>query len=264
MIREKTKYYNTKIIETSFTEIYEYEEVIGYGFTNPVNEKNLEYIKFEEASYEEKSKRVERMKKYHKNERWELGRLIDANFDDRTSFLTLTFKENIDDIQKTNYEFNKFIKRLNYKIYKTKKAKLKYIGVWELQKRGAIHYHIVLFSVPKIPYKELKAIWPHGSVNIKKIDVDQRENIGRYISKYFEKNMDDPKLLVKFMNKKRVFKSKNLKQPKVRLELNDEWKTFSDDEVLFRKTYRGFKKVGEEYQEYRIRYTKLKNRSDNL
>lgn len=40
MIREKMKYYNTKIIETSFTEIYEYEEVIGYGFTNLVNEKN--------------------------------------------------------------------------------------------------------------------------------------------------------------------------------------------------------------------------------
>jgi hypothetical protein len=259
----KLKYYNTKIIETSFTEVYEYEEVTGYGFTRPSNETNREYIKFEDASYEEKSKRVERMKKYHINERWELGRLIDANFDHRTSFLTLTFKENIDDIQKTNYEFNKFIKRLNYKIYKSKEAKLKYIGVWELQKRGAIHYHIVLFSVPKIPYKDLKEIWPYGSVNIKKIDVDQRENIGRYISKYFEKNIGDPQLLVKFMNKKRVFKSKNLKQPKIRFELNEEWKTFSDDEVLFQKTYTGYKKVGGGYQEYRIRYTKLKHRSDN-
>lgn len=65
------------------------------------------------------------------------------------------------------------------------------------------------------------------------------------------------------MNKKRVFKSKNLKQPKIRFELNEEWKTFSDDEVLFQKTYTGYKKVGGGYQEYRIRYTKLKHRSDN-
>ena len=41
----KLKYYNTKIIETCFTEVYEYAEVIGYGFTNPVNETNGEYIK---------------------------------------------------------------------------------------------------------------------------------------------------------------------------------------------------------------------------
>ena len=44
-------------------------------------------------------------------------RLVDTNFDKRTSFLTLTTKENIQDRNQFNLLFDKFIKRLNYKIF---------------------------------------------------------------------------------------------------------------------------------------------------
>lgn len=53
--------------------------------------------------------------------RFEIARLVDTNFDNQTKFLTLTFKENIQDIEYANNEFKKFIKRLNYDLYKTKK-----------------------------------------------------------------------------------------------------------------------------------------------
>lgn len=204
------------------------------------------------------------MKKYHKNQRWELSRLIDMNFDNRTSFLTITFKENIDDIEYANKEFKKFIKRLNYKVHKTKKAKLKYIAAWELQKRGAIHYHIILFSMPYIKYENLKNMWPLGSVFINKIKVDKKENVGRYISKYLEKNIDDQDFLLKYMHKKRVFKSKNLKMPLEIRELNDKLKEFNDDEILFQKTYKGIRKTNEGYEEYNIRYTKLSSKGGDV
>ncbi|WP_342504430.1 hypothetical protein [Lysinibacillus sp. FSL L8-0126] len=165
------KFYNTKIIQSSITEIYEYDELIAYNFTNPITVEKSERITFENATPEMKRERIARMKTRYLNERWEISRLIDVNFDNQTSFLTLTFKENIQDITSCNYEFMKFIKRLNYKIYKTKKATLKYLAVWELQKRGAIHYHILLFSISKIPYTELSKLWKFGSVNIKKVDL---------------------------------------------------------------------------------------------
>lgn len=252
-------YYNTKIIETSFQEVYEYETIIARGYEIDIEQERT-YISFEDASFEQKNERIKRMKKYHKNQRWELSRLIDVNFDEKTSFLTLTFKENITDIDYANQEFKKFIKRLNYRLFKTKRAKLKYIAVWELQKRGAIHYHIILFSLPYIPQKKLKELWPLGSVNIKKISVDKKENIGRYISKYFEKNIDNQDYLLKYMNKKRVFKSKNLKIPHVSYELNDKLKEFNPEDILFQKTYTGYRKVNNEYEEYSIRYTKLKSK----
>lgn len=101
-------YYNTKIVETSFKEIYEYEIVIALEYEVEVEQERT-YTNFEDASLEQKSERIKRMKKYHRNQRWELSRLIDVNFDNRTSFITITFKENITDIEYANAEFKQFM-----------------------------------------------------------------------------------------------------------------------------------------------------------
>lgn len=254
-----TRFYNTKVIKSSITEIYEYAEPIAYDYINQSSE-NSERISFQDATPEMKKERIERMQKRYLNERWEICRLIDVNFDNSTSFLTLTFKENVQDIESSNYEFMKFIKRLNYKIYKTKKATLKYLAVWELQKRGAIHYHVMLFSVPKIPYTELTKLWGLGSVNIQKVDADSKENRGRYLSKYFAKNLDDPQYLIKFMGKKRFFTSKNLIKPDISIKYLEETIDFNESQILFQKEYFGKKKVGEDWITYPIRYTKLSDK----
>ena len=49
--------------------------------------------------------------KKNEKQRCEVAKLGDNNFDDNTKFFTLTFKENIIDIDFTNTEFEKFIKR---------------------------------------------------------------------------------------------------------------------------------------------------------
>ena len=63
-------------------------------------------------------------------------------------FLTLTFKENITDVKKANYMFTKFKQRIDYEITKKKKSYLKYAGIIEFQKRGAVHYHVLFFNMP--------------------------------------------------------------------------------------------------------------------
>ena len=89
------------------------------------------------------------------------------------------------------------LNELNYYLYNEKKQNLKYLAVWEKQKRGAIHYHIIFFGFPFINLDDLNKIWGNGFVKINKIDVDSKDNRGRYVSKYLQKI-----LMIKIINKK--------------------------------------------------------------
>lgn len=152
--------YNKKIIRTaSYIEIWEYEKpIFSKGKSINTNTESKEKSKrrtFDELTPEEQEQRLERMKKTRLDAKWNLLRLVDCNFDDMTSFLTLTTKENISDRNHFKDLLKTFIKRFNYHIFKTKKSQLRYIAVLEKQKRGAWHAHILLFSVPYIPHKQL-------------------------------------------------------------------------------------------------------------
>lgn len=221
---------------------------------------------FDELPAKKQYDSLKRKSKHYRKMRFEIARLVDENFDKNTKFLTLTFKENIQDIDTTNDEFKKFIKRLNYQIFKTKKSQIKYLATWEKQKRGAIHYHIILFSFPYVPHEYLMDIWGHGLLWINKIDVDAAENRGRYVSKYFDKDLD-----IKEHKKKAFFKSQNLKLPRETKRLAE--KKFNKEEfnVLFstdyiRKTPKFLTVVDEdgrferivEFEETNVTYTKIK------
>ena len=175
---------------------------------------------------------LKRKQKHYEEMRWVIARIVDCNFDEKTKFMTLTFKENIQDIAYTNYEFSKFIKRLNFDLYHVKKQLLKYLAVWEKQKRGAIHYHIIFFDFPFIKQKRLQEIWWHGFIKINKIDVDSKDNRGRYVSKYFSKDIDD-----KTFKQKSFFKSQNLKKPITTRTTQYGLYDFSNENVVFSKTY---------------------------
>ncbi|MGG5329741.1 rolling circle replication-associated protein [Enterococcus sp. AZ163] len=278
------KAYNQKIIETpTYTEIYEYEAIITPKQKakkidiDSERRQELEWLyedigeldkrkKFDELSSQGQYDSLKRKQKYYKNKRFEIARLIDMNFDKQTKFLTLTFKENIQDIDDANNEFKKFIKRLNYQTYHTKKAKLKYLATWEKQQRGAIHYHIILFTFPYMPFEQLSEVWGHGFVTINKIDVDSIENRGRYVSKYFDKDLE-----LKEHKKKAFFKSRNLKEPKVTKRLVNKPFDTSDQEIIYTSDYLVKRPIffndrdsGEkcmDFQESIVRYTKIKNNS---
>ncbi|WP_411332500.1 rolling circle replication-associated protein [Blautia producta] len=162
------------------------------------------------------------------------SRIVDCNFDNKTKFLTLTFKENIQDITITNKEFKYFIQRLNYYLYQTKVQTLKYIATWEKQKRGAIHYHVIFFDFPYIPKEKLQELWTHGFIKINRIDVDSKENRGRYLSKYFGKDLE-----LKEHKKKAFFKSQNLIMPleKKLMLTSDIIKDLSQENIVYQKEY---------------------------
>ncbi|GEB27491.1 Rep protein [Enterococcus casseliflavus] len=114
------------------------------------------------------------------------------------------------------------------------------------------------------------AIWGHGLVWINKIDVDAVENRGRYISKYFDKELD-----IKEHKKKAFFKSQNLKIPKETKKLTEQVYDTSGQEVLHAKNYirrsPKFSKVLNEngnfeqvveFEESNVKYTKIKKDKD--
>lgn len=105
-------------------------------------------------------------------------------------FLTLTFKENMQDLENANAEVTKFIKRLSYHAYKINKNVIKYLTVPELQTRGAWHYHIILFNVKYIPWVELVKIWGLGGVYINALKKGlDGTTVAKYVTKYISKGI---------------------------------------------------------------------------
>lgn len=140
--------------------------------------------------------------------------------------ITLTFTKNIQDLKRANYEFTKFIRRLNYKTNKIehcedlKQSNLKYLAVFEQQKRGAIHYHCIFFNMPYINqiYDQIKYIWGNGIINIdgknkglRKVKSQPKlQRISTYFIKYIQKSV----LKKTFFRQKKYITSKGLLKPK--------------------------------------------------
>lgn len=178
------------VIAGSIREIYEYEKtIIGKG-----GHKEIKDLIQKEKNYQNQNIR----------RRNNIRRLVCANFINTDSkFLTLTFADNITDIKFCNKEFKNFIKRLKYNYNLNN---LKYVAVIEFQKRGAVHYHVML-TTPYIPLQEIQTLWGHGFVFINKIN--NVDNLGAYLVKYMTKDSSDTRL----QGEMAYLHSRNLKKP---------------------------------------------------
>lgn len=155
------------------------------------------------------------------------------------SFLTLTFKENIKDIDYANKIFHKFMVQFKRRC-KKQDLNLMYICVPEFQKRGAVHYHL-LTNIPLdsdlLPrqehdkYKNFYNVryWNHGfssAFDIKN-DTDDTFNIALYVVKYLFKDLDQ-----RLFGHRRVLTSHNLKKPNVyKLEKESDTYNYAMDYV---------------------------------
>lgn len=235
--------YQLKVIETSNAiEVWRYEKPVY----NNYHSSNLIRKNFDEMSFDEKIESLKRRQKYYKNKRWEIKRLVDSNFDNRTSFLTLTFKDSVKDVTIANKEFKYFIDRFKRYLKKNFNSCLKYLATNELQNggrrsdnkgRNVWHFHLILFSLPYVPVSDIEKIWGKGFVKINKIDKIEKENKGLYISKYFTKNLDS-----RGRKQKSYFKSRNLKQPVIDFYFpnnsNSKLKVIKDNfELSYEKNY---------------------------
>lgn len=111
-----------------------------------------------------------------------LRRIINANFDTKNSlFLTLTYKENMQDLEQARKDLKKFMRSLK------RYHNIEYLAVLEPQGRGAWHYHILLKEKEKEnPFIEidlLHKLWPQGAVFVERIK--EVSNLGAYLTAYF-------------------------------------------------------------------------------
>lgn len=148
-------------------------------------------------------KRVDKINESKMN----LRRLINANVNPFSKFVTLTFKENLTDIDEAKRRFKVFVRTLNRRRKKENKENLKYIYVVEFQERGAVHFHCVFFNMGFMKNEELQKIWGQGFTKVNRIkDVD---NVGAYVVKYMQKDLIDDRL-----NGKDLYgRSRGLKEP---------------------------------------------------
>lgn len=190
--------YNKRVvISGNIIEVYGYENSVLYGYKD-----TKKRVPGRSSVANDEDKDINR-EKVLSRARKDLRRLINANIQKHSKFLTLTFRDNVQDLDYANNEFKKFIKRLNYHY----KIKVKYSTVIEFQKRGAIHYHCVLYNLTqKVDVGVLQDIWGQGFIKINSID--NVDNVGAYVCKYMTKTEDK-----RLVGRKMYFNSRGLNKP---------------------------------------------------
>lgn len=113
--------------------------------------------------------------------------LLNTNITDtsRCLWVTLTYKENMQDNRRLYQDFRKFHMRMMHYLKKHSLPTYEYIVAMEPQGRGAWHAHLVMIfpeKAPFIPNDILASVWGHGFTKTKPLkDVD---NVGLYLTAY--------------------------------------------------------------------------------
>jgi len=137
-------------------------------------------------------------------------RLVQANLvgNDRPSFLTLTIKE-VTTLVEAYRRFRLFTQSLRYHF----SADLRYIAVPEFQKRGAVHFHLLVWGFSKDIIKNerqtrfIAKLWGQGFVDI--FETDGHSKLAGYLAKYMSKAMFNSK----FGTSKGYVASRNVMRP---------------------------------------------------
>lgn len=144
-----------------------------------------------------------------------LTRMINANFSGKDYFVLLTH-DDIVSVEEAKKERGNFFKRLKRYRKANGFSDLKYISV--IEEKGRVHHHMILNQFEGLSMKDaleiLQGIWGKGLVKIKHLYKNQKDNrLASYITK---ENIQK--------GAKRWSSSRNLAQPKVKLEVVEETK----------------------------------------
>jgi hypothetical protein len=207
----------------------EQQQTLDLAFA-PTNAKNLMsnysniYIENSIKKYQKSIIDVHNKKKNGTKKRNKIINLINSN-PQLDTFVTLTFKENIQDFDYAYKCFKKFNRKMNETMNKTGN-KFEFVSVIEFQKRGAIHFHVLCnlktnFNIQKYK-KSIKQMdfenqlhdfaWQYGWITvqpIKNVNGKDNNNIGAYMVKYMTKECDNDLTV----NEKMTSSSKGLRKP---------------------------------------------------
>ena len=147
------------------------------------------------------------------------------------SFITLTFADNVTDINEANIKFHKCMVNLSKKM-KRQGLDLMYLGTPEFQKRGAVHYHLLtnlecgsVWLPVQAGEKNMFDLkdWQYGFTSGFALSItDNKFNIALYITKYLYKDIDN-----RLFGRNKILKSNNLEKP-LEFELMSDSDTYCD------------------------------------
>lgn len=140
-----------------------------------------------------------------------------CNYQCFTSFITLTFKENMKDLKRANRYFNQWVLSVRRTF-----PMFKYLCVPEFQKRGAIHYHLMTNIVPGSEIAPLQKntsnmydvkFWKYGFTSVFDLKLtDSKFSVALYLAKYFYKDIDN-----RLFGHRKILYSQNLTKPTIQL-----------------------------------------------
>jgi len=206
----------TKVIKYGKTlEIYSYEDS-----PRPTSRKsrllatarrNQSLALSREAKVGQEEQRAERRRSSARRASMAFRRLVSANLGQppHPILASLTYAENMAEIGQGRKDFSAFIRHLQ----KRWGNSISYIAVPEFQKRGALHFHTLLWGLPpglvetERTTRLVASLWKQGFIDLKQTDGNAK--ISSYLAKYMVKGFKDKRLF----GKKAYIASRNIIKP---------------------------------------------------
>ena len=134
-----------------------------------------------------------------------IRRLVNSNVTGKDVLITLTYEENMIDEKIARKDWKAFLHRLRYHLPFADK----YLYVVERQRRGAFHFHFILFSVEDRIVDDIIKLWGKGSIDVTSLyDI---ANVGAYISSEMGKEYQKKGVLGRRWGKSRNLSEYNKK-----------------------------------------------------
>ena len=196
-------------------ELYEYEKnvITIRGRASTRIRKNLADVQDNGTDGEDSLQERKLGKRLDNGRRASLAfkRIVASNLDKSTPplLVTITYRENFTDLTGAYRHFSSFIQSLRRRYGKS----FKYVSVPEFQKRGAVHFHALIWGLPEEVFllerktRGIAGLWGKGYVYLKQTDGSGK--LSMYLTKYMTKAYMDPRL----KNQKCYVASRNIKRP---------------------------------------------------
>lgn len=204
----------------NYYELYTYEQPFRFNWPP---ERNVSYRST--GGTRSRSERLDHLRMV----RQRLRRLVATNVGSEVpKFVTFTFAENVRSLREANRLWRLFAKRFAYEF-----GRRRYLTVVEFQRRGAVHYHTLIFDMPYT--RGLKArlagAWGHGFVHVK--GIAHVRNVPAYMTKYLQKDLVDSRL----DGNKAYFGSRNLLRP-IEIRSEAEVASFCEASIMAKRLER--------------------------
>jgi len=180
----------TKVIKSgNLLEIYQYEQAPAYSAAQRRRRKPKE--ESDKRYSDPKPRRIDNLIRSKRR----FIRLVRANCggDSKPALVTLTMLA-IVSIELASPLFTSYAQLLK----RTFGSSIRYIAVPEFQKRGAVHFHVLIWGLPdQVVYEErdsryLQNLWGYGYVDC--VPTDGSDKLAGYLGKYMSKSLLDERI----------------------------------------------------------------------